>query len=108
MGVGGLAMAVAIVVVLVVQHHRKRTARRRAEEQLRAPGGSEETAFEVLGLTEIDDIVERQACVCGGGFRNIGERSSFHGGRSLRIVSLECARCEYQRRLFFAEPPTRH
>jgi hypothetical protein len=81
--------------------------RRRAAERAR-PGGTPETALAVHDFAEIDRASRGQTCHCGGPFRLRGEGPAQWAGRPLRAVTLECSRCERERRLYFDLSELRH
>jgi hypothetical protein len=101
----GLVFALALVVTLSVLAWRK--WQQRAVERSR-PGARPETALAVHDFGDIDMACRAQVCECGGLFAERGEGPVEFAGRPLRTVTLECGRCERQRRLYFDLSELRH
>ena len=101
----GLLLFVALVAALAAAGYR--TARRRKRRRLLAalPGGCRESAIEVEAFSEIEDHLRVRECPCGGLLASLGERSEREGraagGRILRVVRVECRRCEELSEVWF-------
>jgi hypothetical protein len=97
----GLAIAVALIVALAASGYRlsRRIRRRRAMAELE--GGSRASAFEIDAFSDIEDHLLRRECPCGGLFASLGERSEPDGDRILRVVRVECRRCEERAEIWF-------
>jgi hypothetical protein len=83
-----------------------RTLRRRRRRRLLAalPGGCRETAIDVEAFSEIEDHLRVRECPCGGLLASLGERSENERGgalRILRVVRVECCRCEELSEVWF-------
>jgi len=101
----GLVLALALLVALAAVAWK--AWQRRAAER-RRPGGRPETALLVHDFGDIDTACRLQTCSCGGLFVERGEGPVQHQGRPLRLVTLECGRCERERRLYFDLSELRH
>jgi len=76
--------------------------RARVARRMRAlPGGSAATAIVVTSFDQIDAEIRRRRCPCGGRNDAHGEGTKAEGGRSLRVVRLECRFCERRAALYF-------
>jgi hypothetical protein len=96
-----LALSVALLLALAASGYRlqRRIRRRRALAALE--GGSRQSALEIDGFSEIEDHLVHRECPCGGLFASLGERSEPDGDRILRIVRVECRRCEERMEFWF-------
>jgi hypothetical protein len=100
--VTGLLIALALFAALAASG--LRVARRRRRRLLLAalPGGSRETAIDAGDFGDIDAHLALRGCRCGGLLASLGERSERDGdGRILRIVRVECRRCEERGEVWF-------
>jgi len=89
-----LAISLALVAALVATGARRMRRRRRRRAFAALPGGSRETALEIEAFSDIEDHLSRRECPCGGLLASLGERSEPAGARILRVVRVECRRCE--------------
>jgi len=89
-----LAFALAALAAVLVVGFRRLLAWR---AEMARPGRSEASAIRIRDYGEIDEAVEGERCPCGGRFGVRGEGSR----HSLRIVRLECRRCERERVVYF-------
>jgi hypothetical protein len=96
-----LALGLAVLAAVVVLGWRALRARRR---EAMNPGRSPETAILATDYGDIDAAARQQRCSCGGSFTVRGEGSR----ESLRIVRLECRRCERERVMYFDVSQVRH
>lgn len=96
----GLLLLAALVAALAVTGYRVLRRRRRRRLLAALPGGSRQTAIEIDAFPDIDDHLERRECLCGGLLASLGERSeslqtgSGPGRLILRVIRVECRRCE--------------
>jgi hypothetical protein len=102
--VTGLLLFAALVAALAAAGYR--TFRRRKRRRLLAalPGGCRESAIEVEAFSEIEDHLRVRECPCGGLLASLGERSETEGkgvSRILRVVRVECRRCEELSEVWF-------
>jgi len=89
-----LALSLALVAALVASGYR-RLRRLRFRRALAAlPGGSRENALVIDAFSDIEDHLAVRECPCGGLLASLGERSQNDGKRILRVVRVECRRCE--------------
>jgi hypothetical protein len=97
----GLFLVAALLAALSASGYR--VVRRRGLRQRLAalPGGSRATAIAVEAFSEIDDHLARRGCRCGGLLSSHGERSEPDGSRILRVVRVECRRCEERGEVWF-------
>ncbi len=102
----GLLLAAALLAALAASGLRvlRRTRRRRALAAL--PGGSRGSAIGIEGFAEIDAHLSARRCRCGGLLSALGERSVLAarpsgGEQRLRIVRVECRRCEERSEVWF-------
>ena len=76
--------------------------RRRLRRALAAlEGGSRATALEIEAFSDIEEHLMHRECPCGGLFASLGERSEPGDGRILRVVRVECRRCEERAEIWF-------
>ena len=100
----GLLLSVALVLALAAAGYR--TLRRRKRRRLLAelPGGARDSAIVVEAFSEIEDHLRVRECPCGGLLASLGERSESEGrgpSRILRVVRVECRRCEELAEVWF-------
>lgn len=122
----GLVLLAALLAALAAAGWRtlRRVRRRRLLRAL--PGGSRESAIEVEAFSEIEDHLRVRECPCGGLLASLGERSETHAGKRsetragerretqagqrsgttgvahiLRVVRVECRRCEELSEVWF-------
>lgn len=96
-----LALGIAVLAAVGVVGWRRLLAWRRTATR---PGRSADTAIAVSDYGEIDLMVLRERCQCGGRFGVRGE-----GSRGpLRLVHLECHRCGRERVVYFDTSAVRH
>lgn len=75
---------------------------RNASVAAQLPGLSPDKAIGAPSFGEMDDVLRRFPCPrCGGSLISMGEGTQHHHGRELRVVRLECLRCEEPCRLYF-------
>ena len=98
LGAAALVAAVGIGVRIVQQ---------RAAERAR-PGATAARAIAIEDFGDIDVAVRMQLCGCGGRFVIRGEGPAAGTADHLRVVHLECRKCERERRLFFDVSTVRH
>ena len=65
------------------------------------PGGSLATALAVESFEDIDDHLRRRECPCGGLYEVRGEGARVEGDARLRLVRVECMRCERNFAIYF-------
>jgi hypothetical protein len=106
--VTGLLLALALVAALAAAGYRVLRRRRRRRLLAALPGGARESAIEVEAFSEIEDHLRVRECPCGGLLASLGERSentagqpSGRDGRILRVVRVECRRCEELSEVWF-------
>lgn len=97
----GLVLTLALLVALSVVGARAWRRRRRRLALAALPGGSRATALEVEAFSEIEEDLGRRQCACGGRLASHGERSENDGERILRVVAIECGRCEERGHVWF-------
>ncbi len=97
---GALLGLVALLAAAALGWRRARAWRREASR----PGRSERTAIRVTDYGEIDAAVMRERCRCGSRFTVRGEGSR----GAVRVVRLECHRCERERIVYFDLREVRH
>ncbi|MFQ5353094.1 MAG: hypothetical protein ACE5D3_08475 [Candidatus Binatia bacterium] len=97
----GLALTLALLVALASVAYRavRRARTRRVLASL--PGASAETAIRVGSFDRMDDAIQQRRCHCGGFLTNLGEGSARSEERVLRLVRVECRKCEEQSFLYF-------
>jgi hypothetical protein len=101
----GAILTAALLAALAVSAYRlwRRLRRRRLLASL--PGGSRATAIQMEGFSDIDDHLYARECPCGGLLASMGERSERawgdEGERLLRVVRVECRRCEERFEVWF-------
>lgn len=87
-------VGLALIAALAVTGWR-RLRRLRFRRALAAlPGGSRATAFVIDDFSDIEQHLRARECPCGGLFASLGERSERADGVILRVVRVECRRCE--------------
>jgi hypothetical protein len=96
-----LALTVALLLALAASGYRsvRRLRFRRALSAL--DGGSRDSALAIDAFSQIEDHLASRECPCGGLYASLGERSEPAGGRILRIVRVECRRCEERTEIWF-------
>jgi hypothetical protein len=103
--VTGLLLALALVAALAAAGYRVLRRRRRRRLLAALPGGARESAIEVEAFSEIEDHLRVRECPCGGLLASLGERSENTLGqrdaRILRVVRVECRRCEELSEVWF-------
>jgi hypothetical protein len=105
--VTGLVLLAALVAALAATGWRTLRRFRRRRLLAALPGGSRETALEVEAFSEIEDHLRVRECPCGGLLASLGERSettrdAADGAQHiLRIVRVECRRCEELSEVWF-------
>ena len=94
-------LSVALLAALAASGWRvlRRARFRRALAAL--DGGSRSTAIAVEAFSEIEDHLRGRECPCGGLLANLGERSEKGEQRFLRVVRVECRRCEELAEVWF-------
>jgi len=97
----GLLLSLALVAALSVTGYRALRRHRRRRRLASLDGGSRATAIAVEAFSEIDDHLARRECRCGGLLAGHGERSEADGQRILRVVRVECRRCEERGEVWF-------
>lgn len=97
----GLVLVAALLAALAATGYRVVRRRRLRRRLAGLPGGSRATAIQVEAFSEIDDHVTRRECRCGGLLASHGERSEPDGARILRVVRVECMRCEERGEVWF-------
>ena len=97
----GLLLLAALLAALGATGLRRLRRLRRQRAMSALPGGSRATAFEVDAFSGIDEHLEHRECRCGGLLSSHGERSENTGGRMLRVVRVECRRCEERGEVWF-------
>ncbi len=98
----GLLLFAALVAALAATGIRRLRRLRRRRALAALPGGSRATAIEVDAFSEIDDHLRSRECLCGGLLASLGERSEPNGvNHILRIVCVECRRCEERGEVWF-------
>lgn len=76
-------------------HKREQAARKE-------PGGAPDTPIPVGSASEVEAHGRGHPCpVCGDPLRVLDHRAVVSGGRSLRVLSVECRGCGRSRELFF-------
>lgn len=97
----GLLLGAALLAALAASAVRV-LRRCRLERELAAlAGGSRSTALEVEDFAAIDAHLAVRGCRCGGRLKAHGERSEAGGARVLRVVRVECDRCERRGEVWF-------
>lgn len=97
----GLVLVAALLAALSATGYRFLRRRRLSRRLAGLAGGSRATAIAVEAFPEIDDHVVRRECRCGGLLASHGERSETDGSRILRVVRVECRRCEERGEVWF-------
>lgn len=127
----GLVLLAALLAALAAAGWRTLRRMRRRSLLRALPGGSRESAIEVEAFSEIEDHLRVRECPCGGLLASLGERSETSRGeierkersdtqrrersdpqrmergnpkrmeRILRIVRVECRRCEELSEVWF-------
>ncbi len=96
-----LAIAVALLVALAFWARRRLLRRRLASLKRRLPGAAPSRALAVGSFDDIDEVIGRRHCSCGGRYRRLGEGMRAYKDRRLRAVRLECAVCEEEAEVYF-------
>jgi hypothetical protein len=104
----GILLALALVAALVATGLRR--GRRVARERVaaRAPGASIERAIPIESFADMDAVLRRRRCPCGGSYALQGEGTRDAGGRRYRVARLECRSCESTTAVFFDVTALRH
>ncbi|MCW5893884.1 MAG: hypothetical protein KIT14_25535 [bacterium] len=104
----GFLLALALLAALVATGVRRgrRVARERAAA--RAPGASIERAVAVTSFDEMDLVLARRRCPCGGAYALQGEGTRDAEERRYRVARLECRTCESTTAVFFDVTALRH
>ena len=102
-----LVFTLAIVVALAVTILRHIRRRGVANAWRRVPGHSREAPAKITRFDDIEALLRRDACLCGGRLVAVSE-GSVAGDASVRVVVAECARCEEQARLYFEQTQILH
>jgi len=89
-----LLLTMALLAALAATAWRTQRRLRRRRRLAALPGGSRDTAIEVDAFSGIEEHLAVRECLCGGLLANLGERSEPAPGRILRVVRVECRRCE--------------
>jgi hypothetical protein len=97
----GLVLVAALLAALAATGYRAARRHRLRRRLAGLAGGSRATAIAVEAFSEIDDYVSRRECRCGGLLASHGERSEPDGSRILRVVRVECRRCEERGEVWF-------
>ena len=97
----GLVLLAALLAALSVTGYRWLRRRRLGSRLAAIDGGSRATAIAVEAFSEIDDHLAKRECRCGGLLASHGERSEPNGARILRVVRVECRRCEERGEVWF-------
>jgi hypothetical protein len=97
----GILLALALVAALIATGLRVSRRRRRRRALGALDGGSRATAIEIDAFSDIEDHLAVRPCPCGGLLRSLGERSEPAGPRILRVVRVECMRCEDRAEVWF-------
>lgn len=97
----GIFLFVALVAALAASGYRVLRRRRRRVALAQLAGGSRETALEIDAFSEIEDHLVHRECPCGGLLMSLGERSEPVSPRILRVVRVECRRCEQRGEVWF-------
>ena len=108
-----LVLSLALLVALAASAHRYLRARRLRRERDREPGANADNPIPVTSYREIDDHLVSRRCPCGGKYKSLGEATAEQDGTSIRIVRVECGRCEELGWIYFdtsdvKPPPTLH
>ena len=96
----GLVLVAALVAALTASGLRLAKRRRRRRLLQALPGGSRETAIAIDDFADIEDHLSRRECLCGGLLTSLGERSE-RDPRLLRVIRVECRRCEDRGEIWF-------
>jgi hypothetical protein len=102
--VTGILLSLALVAALAAAGWRMLRRRRRRLLLAALPGGARDSAIEVEAFSEIEDHLRVRECPCGGLLASLGERSESEGrgpSRILRVVRVECRRCEERAEVWF-------
>ncbi len=97
----GLALGFALLLALAASAWRLQRRVRRTRRLRALPGGSAETALPVDSFDDIDEHVRHRDCLCGGALYGVGERSERSEATLLRVVHVECRRCEDRSWVYF-------
>lgn len=97
----GLLLLAALLAALAATGARRYRRRSRRLALAALAGGSRDTALEVDAFSQIDEHLARRECPCGGLLASHGERSEHEDGRMLRVVRVECRRCEERGEVWF-------
>lgn len=103
----GLVLFGALVAALAVTAARRLRRIRRRRRLAALPGGSRATAIGIDAFPDIEDHLARRECPCGGLLASLGERSESapqagrRGALLLRVVRVECRRCEDRGEVWF-------
>jgi len=96
-----LLFASAVLLVALLLFLKKRTRRRRQRAFRDRPAHSPESALCVNRYDAIDSFVTAARCHCGGRLSPISEGGRSSGGRSVRVVHVECVACGDELDFFF-------
>jgi len=99
--VTSLVLGLALLLALAVTGARAWRRRRLRLALASLPGGSAQVPLEVEDFTEIDRHLAVRECPCGGLIAGLGERTELAGQRVLRVVRVECRRCEERGEVWF-------
>lgn len=100
----GILLSLALAAALAAAGWRMLRRRRRRVLLAALPGGARDSAIEVEAFSEIEDHLRVRECPCGGLLASLGERSESEGrgpSRILRVVRVECRRCEELAEVWF-------
>jgi hypothetical protein len=97
----GLILTLALLAALAFSGERILRGKRLRRRLAALPGGSSETAIEIESFADIEEHLDKRDCRCGGALRVLGERSERAGDHILRVVHVECYRCEETQWLYF-------
>ncbi|HEY2772499.1 MAG TPA: hypothetical protein VGK20_00470 [Candidatus Binatia bacterium] len=96
-----LLLAFALLAALAASLWRLLRRRRFARALAALPGGARATALAIDAFSQIEDHLAHRECPCGGNLSTLGERSENVAGRILRVVRVECGRCEERSEVWF-------
>jgi len=97
----GLVLAVALLAALIAAGYRTLRRYRRRKLLAALAGASRASAIAIEAFSEIEDHLLKRECPCGGLLASHGERSEPDGERILRVVRVECRRCEERGEVWF-------
>jgi hypothetical protein len=89
-----LALSLALIAALIATGYRRVRRGRRRRALAALTGGSRATALEIDAFSDIEEHLAHRECPCGGLLMSLGERSQAEGDLILRVVRVECRRCE--------------